>query len=335
MKYFLLLITILSVSATSQAERFYVSPQGTAGADGSSWSQAMDLQTALKAADASDEVWVQRGTYLPTINTNRSATFLLPAGIQFYGGFAGTETQLHQRQPEMKSVLSGDIGQKGLQGDNVYTVVSMNSSATTSTIMDGFVIENGFGRSYTEGFSKKNAGGGLFILPAVNGLSNHRISNCIFKQNSAHNGGAVYLDSGRPSFVGCHFVSNTADFNGGAIFNQGSGSEASPIFRDCLFEDNASNSGAGMTNYGMNGASSPLVLDCQFVNNVSVLNGAAIFNMANDNGDCSPVVENCFFDGNASILGNDVSDLGVSRSIASEARSNGGGILRPNAATKR
>ena len=335
MKYLLLFITLLSVATTSQAARFYVAPNGSTSADGSTWAQAMNLQTALKVSRDTDELWVMRGTYVPTTTGNRSATFLVPAGIHLYGGFTGVETQLHQREPGNKSILSGDIGRTGDKGDNAYTVVSMISSAMSPTTVDGFVIEHGFGRGYTEGFSKKNVGGGLFIMAAANGLSSDRISNCVFRNNDAHNGGAVYVDSGRPSFVGCYFQSNTADFNGGAVFNQGTSSESSPIFRDCLFQDNASNSGAGMTNYGMNGISSPLVLDCQFINNVSVMNGAAIFNMANDNGDCSPVVENCFFEGNASILGDDVSGMGVSRSIASEARLNGGGVLRPNASAKR
>jgi len=204
----------------------------------------------------------------------------------------------------------------------------MESSMNLVSTFDGFLVTGGTSRNFKEGLNLGSAGGGLYIK-AGSTPSNHMIVNCVFSGNRAHNGGAVLVDSGRPSFINCKFNRNTADFNGGAVYNKGTASVASPIFRDCVFQDNSSNSGAGMTNNGSNGSASPLLIGCDFINNTSLMNGAAIYNIKNDNGKTEPVLENCSFVGNDSILGDDVSGNGVTRTIADKARQNGGGSLRP------
>ncbi len=84
-----------------------------------------------------------------------------------------------------------------------------------------------------------------------------------------------------------------------------------------------------MTNNGFNGEASPLILDCDFINNISLMNGAAIYNIFDDNGKAQTVIEGCSFVGNDSILGDDVSDSGVSKKATASTKSSGGGNLRP------
>ena len=144
----------------------------------------------------------------------------------------------------------------------------------------------------------------------------------------------MLVDTGRPSFDNCLFKNNKADFNGGAVYNKGIAATASPIFRNCTFEDNSSNSGAGMTNNGTNGESSPLILECKFINNISLMNGAAIYNIFNDDGATQVIIEGCSFVGNDSILGDDVSDNGISTAIAEQAKNKGGSSLRPTTVRK-
>jgi len=92
------------------------------------------------------------------------------------------------------------------------------------------------------------------------------ISNCVFEQNAAAAGGAVWVGGGAPTFVGCTFRDNaageggaiyTATFGrplfegcrfaanlaeaGGAVFCQ----EAFPAFVDCTFQDHLANGGGG------------------------------------------------------------------------------------------
>ena len=89
--------------------------------DGSSWRNAYtDLQSALAVAGASDQIWVAAGTYLPTTGNNlpedvedpREVSFAINNGVKVYGGFAGGETSLEQRDINAnQTILSGNIGE--------------------------------------------------------------------------------------------------------------------------------------------------------------------------------------------------------------------------------
>jgi hypothetical protein len=332
-KSFLLLI-FFSFSITCVAQHMYVSPNGVASSSGTSWDEALDLEAALERASAGSQLWVMEGTYKPNELTGRKASFVFPAGIKVYGGFEGSEESLTDRRPGNLSILSGNLGDSQSTADNAYTVVTLQSKADHVTIMDGFMITGGNSRNFRDGLTNGSAGGGLYVQASTDGLSSHIIANCTFEANMAHNGGAVLVDTGRPSFENCIFKNNKADFNGGAVYNKGTASLASPIFRDCTFEENSSNSGAGMTNNGTNGESSPLIIGCDFINNTSLMNGAAIYNVSNDDGATQVIMEGCTFVGNDSILGDDVSDNGISKAIAARAKKNGGGSLRPTAVRK-
>lgn len=294
----------------------------------------MSLEAAIAKATSGSQIWVMQGTYKPNEIAGRKASFVFPAGVAIYGGFSGTETSLTERQVGNPTILSGEIGKPESTADNAYTVVTLESEGNLFTTLDGFMITGGNSRNFREGLTNGNAGGGLYIMAGAETLSSHMISNCVFEGNMAHNGGAVLVDTGRPSFVGCVFKSNKADFNGGAVYNKGIASLASPIFRDCSFEDNSSNSGAGITNNGTNGEASPLIIGCDFINNTSLMNGAAIYNIFNDDGATQTIIEDCSFVGNDSILGDDVSDNGISKAIAVKAKKNGGGSLRPTTVRK-
>jgi|GEM_PF-1294888 hypothetical protein len=331
LKSFLIFILVSCYATCVAQQQLYVTPTGVTSATGSSWGQGLNLDEALKIAVPGSQLWLMEGTYTPDPEMGRKTSFILPAGVEIYGGFNGTETSLAERQPDTYSVLSGEIGQLESTADNAYTVVVMKSDGQNVTILDGLHVTAGNGRNFQEGLTIGNAGGGLYIMASGKALSSHMISNCIFEDNTAHNGGAVLVDSGRPSFVNCVFKNNKADFNGGAVYNKGIASLASPIFRDCIFEENSSNSGAGMTNNGSDGEASPLILDCDFINNTSLMNGAAIYNIFDDNGKAQTIIEGCSFVGNDSILGDDVSDNGVSKKTAASEKSSSGGNLRPRA----
>src|SRR5690606_18868497 len=64
------------------------------------------------------ELWLRAGVYKPVqpLNpdnptlTERAIGFVIRPGMRLYGGFAGHESQLWQRDPwQHRSVLSGDI----------------------------------------------------------------------------------------------------------------------------------------------------------------------------------------------------------------------------------
>lgn len=334
MKY-LLLSSLLLISGIVSAERIFVSPTGSQDASGTSWEETTDLATATERAGSKDEIWVMQGTYLPTMGTDRSISFRLAAGVELYGGFAGTENELHQRSQVNRSVLSGNIGQPTLDSDNSYTVITLLADTDAGTLLDGFVITGGVARSFTKGFGSENAGGGLFIKAGKGFLPAHLIVNCDFVDNKGHNGAGVYVAAGNSSFEQCSFRGNLADFKGGAVYNQGAGSETNVHFLDCHFEGNAAKYGGAMANNGENGVTTPLLIRCAFVRNVAKTNAAAIYNMTNETGECSVITENCLFDGNTSILGDDVFTKGDKKTLASRQQdANNAGIIISGAARK-
>jgi hypothetical protein len=137
------------ITSAQAAGRCYVNDDAGGANNGTSWT---DAYTSLQSAfsDSCTEIWVAAGVYKPTTSTDRNATFQLENGVSVYGGFAGTETLLSQRDPATNvTILSGDIDNNDSQtpiitdintvtgnNTNSYTVVRGATGAT----LDGFTI---------------------------------------------------------------------------------------------------------------------------------------------------------------------------------------------------
>jgi len=162
-RVWLLSIALLLTSGTVPlwaGDTIYVKWDATGNNNGSSWEDAFtDLQDALAAADSSDQIWVARGVYYPTNDTtDRDTSFELKNGVALYGGFAGYESSLDERDWETKiTVLSGDIDHNdhtdtngvvidpdSIVGNNSYHVVRAESIDSTA-ILDGFVFTTAVG----------------------------------------------------------------------------------------------------------------------------------------------------------------------------------------------
>ena len=106
---------------------------------GVSWDHAYtDLQGALARASlgacGEAEIWVAAGTYVP--GGQADDRFIIPDGIEIYGGFAGDETVRNQRNWKIyETILSGD-----LRDPNISEIVVVPGD---NSIVDGFTIENG------------------------------------------------------------------------------------------------------------------------------------------------------------------------------------------------
>ncbi|HEY3169483.1 MAG TPA: DUF1565 domain-containing protein, partial [Thermoanaerobaculia bacterium] len=164
-------------SSAAGATTIYVRSTASGANNGTSWADAYtSLQTALTAATSGDEIWVAAGTYKPTDTADRTFNFALKNGVGVYGGFAGTETMLSQRNPAANvTILSGDIGTVGMATDNSYHVVTSGSTVTATAILDGFTVTGG------------RADGGA---------------------DPIDRGGGVYTSVGSPTFVRCIFSGN-------------------------------------------------------------------------------------------------------------------------------
>jgi hypothetical protein len=223
---------------------WYVNGSATGSDDGHSWANAFtDLQSGLTAAQPGDQIWVAQGTYKPTSTTDRTISFVLMDDVGVYGGFAGTETALGQRNwVAHPTILSGDIGMPGDNSDNSYHVVTAGFSTTplTSGVIDGFTITGG--NANGPGVFGGN-GGGLF-----NNQGALTVSNIIFTGNSATTGGGMDNENNNTSAItNVIFRGNTALYAGGGMYN----SNSMPTLTNVLFTGNSAfEFGGGLENDG-------------------------------------------------------------------------------------
>ena len=238
----------------------YVNEYAAVPGTGSSWANAYtNLQSALDAAVAHDQIWVAQGTYYP--GTNLMDTFALKPDVGLYGGFAGIETSLSQRKwQKYVTTLSADIGVYGVATDNIYRVVTAQSA--TNAALDGFYITGGNGSSSLPLYS---SGAGMKISGAP--LS---VSNCCFSSNNAQDGGAVWSDAAA-SFRNCIFQGNSSRASGGAInafFNT--------TLDNCVFHDNSAPAGTGGAIFFSN-VYTLAVNNCTFTSNSAQSGGFSIY----------------------------------------------------------
>ncbi len=299
----------------------FVDKDATGSNNGTSWTDAYtDLQSALsKALNA--QVWVAEGIYYPASDaSDRSAAFLLKRGVAVYGGFAGTETLLSQRDWQAHpTVLSGDLERNdtvdargvltstaGILGSNAYHVV-VGSGITQTAVLDGFFITGGQANSASDpyrnggglwldgsnpllsylwfsGNQASNYGAGLFA-----NVSSPAMSNITFSGNQAANGAGMYAANSSSLMSNMTFSGNQAA-NGGGIYLNASSPQISYI----TFSGNqASNRGGG---YLPSNASSPLLSYFTFSANQSEDHGGGLA-IANS---VSMTLTNGIFNGNLS-----------------------------------
>ena len=218
----------------------FVDADAPPGGDGTSWATAYtDLQDALAEADLT-EVWVAAGTYTPTEpDGDRFVTFQLRTGVRVFGGFAGGESRLDERDPATNvTILSGDLnGNDGPDfsnnSDNSQHVVS-GQGVNSTAVLDGFTIRAGKADEYDGGPSHYStiSGGGVWLYEG-----SPTIVNCVLAQNLAHNGGGLVAMDSKANVIECLFIGNRGGGTGG-----GGGLSVNPPadvkVSGCTFVDN-------------------------------------------------------------------------------------------------
>jgi hypothetical protein len=265
--------------------------------DGLSWATAKrNLQTALAMANpAGTHIWVAAGMYYPDEgwlqNDNaRESTFRLKNNVAVYGGFAGTETQLSQRNPTTHvTLLSGDVDGNFEATGNAYHVVTSNGNTNTA-LLDGFTISSG----NANGSEPNERGGGVYVI----GNSQAQFANLTINSNHANfYGGGVYNEQSSPSFINTlisYNHTNTSDPSqrerGGGVYNY----EGNPSFTNVTMSENYSLYGGGVSNHN----SSPTFTNVTISGNFVSIGGGGIHNYGS-----YPSFTNTLISGNRAFYG--------------------------------
>ena len=272
-----LIMALLNLQPARAASVCYVNASASSAGSGASWADVYtDLQSAL-GASLCTEVWVAAGTYKPTSGLDRAISFTLKNGVALYGGFAGTETQLSQRNPATNlTILSGDIGVASSAADNSYHVI--NGGGTDGTaVLDGFTVKDG----KANGSDPADSGGGMYNLS-----SSPSLANVIFSSNSATIGGGIFNNGSNPTLTNVTFNINSAS-EGGGIYNK---SSSNPTLMNVTINGNAAQYGGGM----LNNNSNPTLTSVTFSGN-SADSGGGMFNTNSSN----PTLTNVTFSNNS------------------------------------
>jgi predicted outer membrane repeat protein len=256
----------------SRAEAVVYVDASRPGGNGTSWSQAYrTIEAAVNASGSGQEIWVARGTYTPTQPIN------LRSNTKLYGGFAGTETALSQRNIAANPTV--------VDGQNSLVHVMVIESLAPGCTVDGFHIRRGRAQGAV---GWNSYGGGIFV-----NLQPATIANCSFSNNSAVvYGGAIFVNRASVTVSNCIFVGNSADTGGAVAFY-----DQSPRLINCRFVGNVA-AGGNATGGGLwMNLGNALVSGCVFNGNQAVYGAAISFNNMN-----SAVVQNSSFGTNSASL---------------------------------
>ncbi|MEL6194528.1 MAG: choice-of-anchor Q domain-containing protein, partial [Bacteroidota bacterium] len=186
----------------SSISRVYVDKNASGSGDGSSWVNAyQELSDALTYANSCNEVqevWVAQGSYSPITSSMEmfvyrtsvmGASFHIRKDLKVYGGFAGNESSLSERNlPGNHSILEGEIGNPATTNDNSLRIVSI-SQTNANSILDGFIIQHNADGSYTHKdpndlkiASISSTLSGIYAAFISDSTSIFEVSNCIFRE---------------------------------------------------------------------------------------------------------------------------------------------------------
>ena len=266
MKKVLLTSCFVALAAMAGAKTIYVSPSGSASADGSSWATAVNsLPAALSLSAAGDEIWMAAGTYTVTQTIN-----VLP-GVDIYGGFAGTESSIDERvRPDAENAPWQFANETILTGSSENGRLLDHEDKTSywedGVIVDGVVVDNYDSKTNDKVFYLRTSctvrncwfrnirQGGKIVYFEINGL----VEDCMFENNSAS-------DSFNGNMSNLYCIQMREDDHN-AVASDKPGNTA----RRCVFQNNQSQ---GISVYNTTDNANPvlesesLVEYCTFRNN--------------------------------------------------------------------
>jgi predicted outer membrane repeat protein len=254
----------LSATLTVPNTRAYVNAAApNFNGNGNSWATAFKtIESAL--ASCATEIWIASGTYIAP-----NGGYSMKNGVAIYGGFAGTETSLNQRDSRAHETIIHN-------NQNIYAF-SNYGPLNNSARLDGVVIEGCNYGDNDAGIENQN-------------FSDVLIVNCVFRGNRV----GIESRGSSPTIRNCLFETNGAVGNTVRISNAGGGifTAGSPLIESCIFRGNSAVSGGGI--YSAFGPTTAQIVNCVFSGNYSSSTGAAISHQ----GSVPITIRNCTITGN-------------------------------------
>jgi parallel beta-helix repeat protein/predicted outer membrane repeat protein len=237
----------------------------------------------------------------------RDQSFYLDKDIEIYGGFAGTETLLSQRNSASNAVLlSGDID---ASGNNDCYHVFITEGLSSAAVLDGVTITGG----KADGSSTINYSGQTYFQSSGGGMRNHgsspTLTDVTISGNTAASfGGGIYnRTSSSPTLTNVTISGNTASTDGGGIYNY---SSSSPILTNVTIRDNTVGSSGG----GIYNSSSSLTLTNVTISGNTATNGGGMRNILS-----SSTIVNTLFWGNIKGTSSTIAGADIDNSSSSTA----------------
>lgn len=259
MKKILFLGMIMTICVMLPAQTtYFVSNQGNDNNNGLSWATAkatINGAMALITSTNDDSVFVAAGTY---------PACTIKSGTHVYGGFAGTEAHLYERQPLTY----------GIAADSSCSRIDAQQSSNYAVLIDGYYYYNSSyhcGRNTLDGFYV-TGGTSYGVYDLAN--NTHTISNCTMTGNAS----GLYLTlaynntyySSTFQVSDCKIIGNTT-YGGVQMYNGNQTYGATFEFNNCVIAENTGNQFGGMrfNTYAYSTTNNIIVNNCDIVKNVA------------------------------------------------------------------
>ena len=174
-----------------------VHPQGDDQSNGRAWAAAVrTVSAALLIAPPGSQIWIAGGTYHEVLDVR---------GQQLFGGFAGGETRLEERDwVRHPSVVDGDPVELSELGMVPNSVVTLSGEPGETARCDGLFVVNGLG----------DFGGGIRVAPGSAAVIDH----CsVLGNQSVYSGGGIFCDQTAALKLAHSVVKGNASGLGGGI----------------------------------------------------------------------------------------------------------------------
>ncbi len=241
---FTIVVVAATIFSTNAQNKHYVTVNGAGTQDGSSWANARaGLQWITTTPGLNgDTIMLQQGVYKQAVSINKR--------LHIYGGFAGTETNTSQSNPNLyPTIFDADILGNDIPGDYVSNkgdnISNRLFTFTSDVIGSGMVYGITFKNAYLSGTPANGAA--IVVYSNSAGSKTITFRKCQFFQNSA----------------------NTANGGGAIAITAEGGGSASAIYDQCWFSGNANRSGSTRGSVAsiianLGGEASGLFINCIF-----------------------------------------------------------------------